>query len=82
MALLVKHTHDRTSPTSSSLPLQIINMQFKYLCFLSVASAVATTKPACPPFPPTLVEYSSAFQQPKPPLVKPEFKTGFVQHKW
>ncbi|PTB64972.1 hypothetical protein BBK36DRAFT_5433 [Trichoderma citrinoviride] len=36
----------------------------------------------CTPFPSTMIEYSSAFKQPKPPSVHPEFTTNFVQHKW
>ncbi|OAQ72894.1 hypothetical protein VFPPC_12883 [Pochonia chlamydosporia 170] len=49
-----------------------------FMIFLS-ATAAATT---CPPFPPSVIEYSSQFRQPKPPMVKPEFQTHFVQHKW
>lgn len=51
----------------------------KIVVFTSAAAVAATT---CPPFPPSLITYSSQFQQPKPPLVKPEFQTHFVQHKW
>ncbi|KAJ5450814.1 uncharacterized protein N7458_003731 [Penicillium daleae] len=29
-----------------------------------------------------MLEFSGSFQQPQPPLVKPEFKTSFIQHKW
>lgn len=29
-----------------------------------------------------MLEFSSSFQQPEPPLVKTEFQTSFIQHKW
>jgi hypothetical protein len=29
-----------------------------------------------------MLEFSSGFEQPEPPLVKTEFKTSFIQHKW
>lgn len=57
------------------------------LCLLgaSLAAATATVAnntSACPPFPSSMVEFSAGFTQPLPPLLKPDFKTSFVQHKW
>lgn len=54
-----------------------------YLKFL-VATLAATTVAAssCHPFPSSMVEFSVNFKEPKPPRVKPEFGTNFVQHKW
>ncbi|KAH8697087.1 hypothetical protein BGW36DRAFT_295922 [Talaromyces proteolyticus] len=62
-----------------------------FVLFLLVTSAVAartttvepTTAPAaCTAFPSSVREFSSQFQQPEPPLVKNQFKTSFIQHKW
>lgn len=47
-----------------------------------VVPTIATKTPKCTPFPSSMIEYSSGFKQPKPPLVQPEFTTNFVQHKW
>ncbi|KAH7184589.1 uncharacterized protein B0J16DRAFT_397943 [Fusarium flagelliforme] len=55
-------------------------MLFSTALFISFASAAAV--PACPSFPPSMIEFSAGFEQPKPPIVKPEYKAHFVQHKW
>lgn len=47
-----------------------------------VVMAAAASTPKCAAFPPSMIEYSSGFKQPKPPLVQPEFTANFVQHKW
>ncbi|KAH6971084.1 hypothetical protein BKA56DRAFT_495308 [Ilyonectria sp. MPI-CAGE-AT-0026] len=54
-----------------------------YLKFL-VTTLAATTVAAssCHPFPSSMIEFSVNFKEPKPPQVKPEFGTNFVQHKW
>ncbi|KAK5654560.1 hypothetical protein OQA88_7189 [Cercophora sp. LCS_1] len=49
---------------------------------LVVATAGPSATQKCPPFPTSLVEFSSGFHQPPPPLIKPEFNTSFIQHKW
>ncbi|KAK7216577.1 hypothetical protein V2G26_004580 [Clonostachys chloroleuca] len=46
---------------------------------LTVSLALADS---CTPFPSSVVPFSSDFKQPEPPLVKSEFQTQFVQHKW
>jgi hypothetical protein len=54
------------------------------LCF-SVVALATSTKPndfLCSDLPVSMLEFTSSFQQPEPPLVKPEFKTSFIQHKW
>ncbi|KAI5458298.1 hypothetical protein BGZ63DRAFT_432809 [Mariannaea sp. PMI_226] len=48
--------------------------------FAEAGSAAKTS--GCPPFPSSVVEFSSGFKQPAPPLVNSEFNTSFVQHKW
>ncbi|KND91845.1 hypothetical protein TOPH_03446 [Tolypocladium ophioglossoides CBS 100239] len=56
-----------------------------YLVGASLAAATATLAnktSACPPFPSSMVAFSADFKQPLPPLLRPEFKTSFVQHKW
>ncbi|KAH6874073.1 hypothetical protein B0T10DRAFT_465949 [Thelonectria olida] len=55
-------------------------------CILSSVAAAtigaASASSRCPPFPSSMIAFSSEFQQPEPPLVKPEFRTQFIQHKW
>ncbi|KAK3070173.1 hypothetical protein LTR53_010918 [Teratosphaeriaceae sp. CCFEE 6253] len=41
-----------------------------------------STASQCYGFPSTLITFSSQFREPQPPLLKPEFKTAFLQHKW
>ncbi|CAI7606920.1 hypothetical protein N7533_003519 [Penicillium manginii] len=36
----------------------------------------------CSPFPSSVIEFSSGFKQPDPPLIKAEYGTSFIQHKW
>ncbi|KAK5726449.1 hypothetical protein LTS12_027439 [Elasticomyces elasticus] len=47
---------------------------------------IAASKPnkssRCHQFSDELVEFSSHFQEPEPPLIKTEFRTAFLQHKW
>ncbi|CZR68724.1 uncharacterized protein PAC_18623 [Phialocephala subalpina] len=52
-----------------------------FALFLS-SSGAATNSTSCTPFPLTVAEFSSSFQQPVPPLVQTEYKTSWVQHKW
>ncbi|KAH7258460.1 hypothetical protein FSOLCH5_007413 [Fusarium solani] len=56
-----------------------------YQLFTALAASttvMAASSLRCSPFPSSMIEFSSGFVQPEPPLVKPEFKTNFVQHKW
>ncbi|EHK20491.1 uncharacterized protein TRIVIDRAFT_154462 [Trichoderma virens Gv29-8] len=53
-----------------------------FLAAAVTVPVIAAKVPKCTPFPSTMIEYSSGFKQPKPPLVQPEFTTNFVQHKW
>jgi hypothetical protein len=54
-----------------------------HFCNINTVLLLAgTAAAACAPFPPSLATYSSQFQQPKPPMLKPEFQTHLVQHKW
>ncbi|UPK95114.1 hypothetical protein LCI18_006049 [Fusarium solani-melongenae] len=59
-------------------------MRFHQLfTILAVSTTTMAASPLrCSPFPSSTIEFSSGFVQPEPPLVKPEFKTNFVQHKW
>ncbi|GFP58655.1 hypothetical protein TASIC1_0011002200 [Trichoderma asperellum] len=54
----------------------------KILAAATLVALAAASTPKCAAFPPSMIEYSSGFKQPKPPLVQPEFTTNFVQHKW
>jgi hypothetical protein len=49
---------------------------------LALATSVQPKDSSCNDFPASMLEFSGSFQQPRPPLVKPEFKTSFIQHKW
>ncbi|KAJ5490715.1 hypothetical protein N7539_002282 [Penicillium diatomitis] len=52
-------------------------------CLLaSLGDALETRPKACGHFPTSIQEFTSGFQQPKPPMVKTEFQTSFIQHKW
>ncbi|RGP81832.1 hypothetical protein FLONG3_29 [Fusarium longipes] len=60
-------------------------MFFYTLFFVTSAAAAAVVSPSvpqCPSFPSSMVEFSAGFKQPKPPIVKTEYKAHFVQHKW
>lgn len=53
----------------------------KLLIATLVAIATGTSAAKCAAFPPSMIQYSSIFKQPKPPSVQPEFTENFVQHK-
>ncbi|KAM0257091.1 hypothetical protein ACHAQJ_004555 [Trichoderma viride] len=53
-----------------------------FIAAVVVVPAIAASIPTCVAFPSSMIEYSSGFKQPKPPLVASEFTTNFVQHKW
>ncbi|KAF4995732.1 hypothetical protein FGRMN_4939 [Fusarium graminum] len=53
------------------------------LTILAVANGVVSSPSShCPPFPSSMVEFSSGFVEPKPPVIKSQYKAHFVQHKW
>lgn len=54
----------------------------KLFAAATIVALAAASTPKCAAFPPSMIEYSSGFKQPKPPLVQPEFTANFVQHKW
>lgn len=55
---------------------------FHLLFALIVACAFGTQASDCHPFPSSVIEFSSGFKQPEPPLLKAEYETNFIQHKW
>ncbi|EXF82218.1 hypothetical protein CFIO01_03152 [Colletotrichum fioriniae PJ7] len=59
---------------------------FSFLLTALAAAAVGATClpscPGCPAFPPSMITFSAGFEQPQPPLIKPEYQANFVQHKW
>ncbi|GFF28316.1 hypothetical protein IFM51744_00519 [Aspergillus udagawae] len=58
-------------------------MRFLELLSVSLAAGVLPVRASsCPPFPSSMIEFSSEFEQPDPPMVKAEYKTNFIQHKW
>ncbi|KAL2846356.1 hypothetical protein BJY01DRAFT_213454 [Aspergillus pseudoustus] len=61
-------------------------MKFFYSIFSLLtalgASAKSNSTKSCHEFPSSMIEYSGNFQQPLPPLIKTEFETSFIQHKW
>ncbi|KGO43449.1 hypothetical protein PEX1_089130 [Penicillium expansum] len=57
----------------------------RFLQLLSVLFAtgvLAVRDSSCPPFPSSVIEFSSEFKQPDPPMIKAEYETNFIQHKW
>ncbi|CAM1507636.1 Fc.00g072770.m01.CDS01 [Cosmosporella sp. VM-42] len=60
-------------------------MRFDQILLATCATAptaLGSKASGCPKFPSSIVEFSAGFKQPEPPLIKSEFKTNFVQHKW
>ncbi|VUC25573.1 unnamed protein product [Clonostachys rosea] len=56
-----------------------INSSLSVATSLTITPALASS---CTPFPSSVLSFSSDFKQPEPPLVKSEFQTQFIQHKW
>lgn len=53
------------------------------LVLLFTSPEVTATKPSsCAQFPSSMIEFTSGFQEPSAPLVKDEYTTNFIQHKW
>ena len=59
-----------------------MRVEFSILASAFATSTAAASSAKCPSFPSSVVEYSSNFKQPAPPLVKSEYATSFIQHKW
>ncbi|KAL4783379.1 hypothetical protein BJX76DRAFT_358021 [Aspergillus varians] len=58
-------------------------MRFLQLLSVSLAAVVLPVRASsCRPFPSSMIEFSSEFKQPTPPMVKAEYETSFIQHKW
>ncbi|CAG7926613.1 unnamed protein product [Penicillium olsonii] len=58
-------------------------MHFLQLLFVTAAAGMLPVRAAsCPPFPSSMIEFSSGFEQPEAPLINAEFQTSFIQHKW
>ncbi|CAI7647507.1 unnamed protein product [Penicillium crustosum] len=58
-------------------------MYFLQILSLAIAAAVLPVGASnCRPFPSSMIEFSAGFEQPGPPLIKAEYKTSFIQHKW
>lgn len=58
-------------------------MRFFHLIYASLAAYTLEVRASsCPPFPSSVVEFSSGFEQPEAPLIKSEYGTNFIQHKW
>jgi hypothetical protein len=58
-------------------------MRFLQLFFISLAAGILpVSASSCRPFPSSVIEYSSGFEQPNPPMIKAEYEANFIQHKW
>ncbi|KAJ0419178.1 hypothetical protein BJY00DRAFT_314247 [Aspergillus carlsbadensis] len=61
-------------------------MKFLYLAIPTLAALGASARQnstkSCYEFPSSMIEFSGNFQQPEPPVLKTEFQTSFIQHKW
>ncbi|KAL4876487.1 hypothetical protein BJY04DRAFT_199761 [Aspergillus karnatakaensis] len=67
--------------------MQLLHLTLPTLATLGLAVGAAckpfsTASSTCHDFPASMIEYSSTFQQPEPPILKTEFQTSFIQHKW
>lgn len=51
-------------------------------CPLAMAIATAAAIKNCTPFPSSMDIFTSGFEEPVPPLVKSNYNTSFLQHKW
>ncbi|CAG8342212.1 unnamed protein product [Penicillium salamii] len=68
---------------SSIFSLHVRIMRFLQLLFVTIgASALPVNASSCRPFPSSMIEFSSEFEQPTPPMIKAEYQTSFIQHKW
>ncbi|KAJ5359736.1 uncharacterized protein N7496_012149 [Penicillium cataractarum] len=78
------HTVVLDQPTSSITGTRSTMKLLWTLSFslVALAASIQSTDSSCDDFPTSTLEFTSEFQQPKPPLVKPEFQTSFIQHKW
>ncbi|KAL2819215.1 hypothetical protein BJX63DRAFT_428861 [Aspergillus granulosus] len=61
--------------------MKIFHLALPMLATLGASAKPGSTK-SCHQFPSSMIEYSGDFHQPQPPLVKTEFQTSFIQHKW
>lgn len=58
-------------------------MRFLQLFFISLAAGILpVSASSCRPFPSSMIEFSSEFKQPNPPVIKAEYEANFIQHKW
>ncbi|CAI7585547.1 unnamed protein product [Penicillium bialowiezense] len=57
-------------------------MHFLPLLVTIAAGVLPVTASGCRPFPSSMIEFSSGFVQPSPPVIQAEFQTSFIQHKW
>ncbi|KAJ5872782.1 uncharacterized protein N7529_005135 [Penicillium soppii] len=58
-------------------------MRFLQLFFVSLAAGILPVRASsCRSFPSSMIEFSSEFKQPTPPMIQAEYETNFIQHKW
>jgi hypothetical protein len=58
-------------------------MRFLQLFFVSLAAGLLPVRASsCRPFPSSMIEFSSEFKQPTPPMIQAEYEAHFIQHKW
>ncbi|CAG7955668.1 unnamed protein product [Penicillium salamii] len=68
---------------SSKFSLHVRIMRFLQLLFATIAASVLPVNASsCRPFPSSMIEFSSDFEQPTPPMIQAEYQTSFIQHKW
>ncbi|KAF1357510.1 hypothetical protein EJ07DRAFT_128118 [Lizonia empirigonia] len=56
-------------------------MQVLPLCLVAAVTTLSEASECLLP-PPSITPFTSTFNQPAPPLVKPEFESSYIQHKW
>lgn len=53
-----------------------------FILAITALHGVLANPTGCHDFPVSLHEFSADFQEPIPPIIKAEFTTSFIQHKW
>ncbi|KAG7051952.1 hypothetical protein JMJ77_0002563 [Colletotrichum scovillei] len=62
--------------------MQSFNSLLTALAATAVWATCLPSSHGCPAFPPSMITFSAGFEQPQPPLIKPDYQASFVQHKW
>lgn len=68
--------------TFSKTIMKLWTYSYVALSAMFTSRCFATTTLPSSAFPSSMIEFSSTFDQPPPPLVSTEYTANFLQHKW